>query len=966
MLSMMTWTSASDAAAYYSKQTELEYYAGGKEGVGEWRGAESLGFRTGDPVTEEGLSLLLRGFDSAGNAMVKNAGDAHRPGYDLTFSAPKSVSVLWALGSEEIKEAVLSAHQKAVDAALSHIKDHALMARRGAGGIRVEAVQDLVAAKFDHAVSREHDPQLHTHALLFNLAPRKDQTWGAIESKFIFREKMAAGAVYRAELAYNLKRNLGVRVERHGREFEIEGVPPSLTKALSTRREQIKAALQERGHESARAAAVAALDTRKPKEEKALALLRDDWLKLGRGHGFDEAKVIRQEQAYERTLDSEREIKEAFSELTAHQSTFTAKDLRQIFATRAQGFTGRDGIEAIYQEAKSHHQLIALGLDSSGFERFTTEDVYKLEKSMFDRAISRAKEQGFRVSPVAVAKGLESYSSLRDEQVNMVKAITMEPGTVKIALGGAGSGKSYALSAARDIWQAEGYRVTGMAPTGKAAQGLEDSAKIKSQTVDSFLLAVESDKVKLLSRDILVVDEAGMMGSKKMNALLEAAHEAKAKVVLVGDHRQLQPIEAGSATRMLRQGVGASELKEMKRQEKIWQQEATRFFAEGSATEALNAYAKHDQLKVFQHSGETRKALVKDYVNDLIREPLKSRLVIAETNGQVSKLNDEIRSELKEHGILPKIAHTINVKTRDDDLVKREFTEGDRVYFTRNNRKLGVSNGTFGRLQSIGKADYGYDLAVKTDNGRLVRFNTKNYKHLEYGYSVTVHKSQGDTVDRSYFLVSDQTSREAAYVAASRHRENMTLYIDRTSFSQGIDWGAVKLAKTFEQKVAEIEKASIAEVAKQMERPRMKDTSLDYGYEPKKDLSTKALVELAKKLEGSLSQEEKVQTLFEIGTSFRGAEHRFKTPPLELAGYQKKALDLVGRGQFDKEQLSSVAKEILKLPEGQSVEPSKKMREFQVATKEHHQPTLEKSLKVAKAIDQKQEMSQGRGFGRGR
>ena len=197
---------------------------------------------------------------------MQRAGTGHRSGYDLTFSAPKSVSVLWALGSHDVKESVLKAHQNAVNEALLHIEKYAGITRRGKNGHRLESVKNLMFAKFEHGTSRENDPQLHTHCLLFNVAPRQDGGFGTIESRYIYEEVMAAGAIYQGQLASNLENILGCTSTRKNNSFEILGVSKSLIDRFSTRRNQIKLNMMLSGYSSPKSADLSALSTRKNKE----------------------------------------------------------------------------------------------------------------------------------------------------------------------------------------------------------------------------------------------------------------------------------------------------------------------------------------------------------------------------------------------------------------------------------------------------------------------------------------------------------------------------------------------------------------------------------------------------------------------------------------------------------------------------------------------------------------------------
>ena len=943
MLSIKTWTSASEAASYYAKSAKIEYYA--SEEAGFWRGSEALDISSNSRVNALDFQKILEGFHpKTHKALLQNSGKKHRAGYDLTFSPPKSVSLLWALGSKSTSNLVLDAHNKAVDQALNHLDKYAAITRRGKMGHRREAVKNLICAKFTHSISRENDPQLHTHTLIANLAQRYDGSWGSIDSKFIYDEKMTLGAVYRSELIDNLKKSLNVEIERKGKSFELKGIDEKTIKHFSKRRQQIEKVSKEQGFESPKALDIATLNTRQKKEKKSLDILRKEWTKKAQELGFNEKLVTGQSFKIQENPSLET-IENAFQSLTENASTFTERQIRQIIATEAQGVFGRDGIEKSLEMLRDHKDIIHLGPGLDGHDRYTTSEIYHLEKSMYEKAISRLGEEKHKVSSDIFHNILEKKSTLREEQERMVRAITLEPGGIKIAMGGAGSGKSYALSAASEIWKKSGYHVLGMAPTGKASQNLEAETGVVSQTVDRFL----AYDYKLSSSHIILIDEAGMMGSRKLNKILDKAHLSGSKVVLVGDSKQLQPIEAGSPTRMLREGVGSIELQKMERQQVNWQKDATRFFAEGRALDALKLYSKHNQLTSYSNPSKARKQLTCDYVDSKLKEPRKSQIVIAETNSQVQKINEEIRKALRDKGYLSKSDIKIKIRNKEKELINREFALGDRIYFTKNSKKLGVNNGTFGKITGIEKDKLSHHISVITDLDQVVTFSTRDYKDIEHGYAVTAYKSQGDTVDKSYFLVSERSSKEASYVAMSRHRENAHLYVDRSGFSQAIDWKSFPSLKQ-SQKKKTLEKIAIEQSSKIMSKSQEKDTSLDYKKNNRfknELLVTKKVKDLAFKLLSTHDDEIKIDLLYNIATEHLGSPHRFKTPQLQQAHYQKTAINILRQRDFNA--TNALSRHILRIKEGLSVTPSKKMDIYKNSLLEEAKPLAIEAKKEVKS-----------------
>jgi hypothetical protein len=443
-----------------------------------------------------------------------------------------------------------------------------------------------------------------------------------------------------------------------------------------------------------------------------------------------------------------------------------------------------------------------------------------------------------------------------------------------------------------------------------------------------------------------------MMGSRKLNNLLDLVHKAGAKITMIGDHRQLQPVEAGAAVRMLRQGLGASEMVEMQRQKEDWQQKATHFFAQGKALEALNAYGSRGCLSIHQKSEDARQDLVEKYVQNLQKSPQKSSLIIAETNAQVTAINQEVREKLKIAGRLA-LGVGISVKDTYGNNKEREFSKGDRVIFLKNSRKLRVQNGLMGEVLEVKKSGVGHDFLVKTDHGDQIKFNSQDYKSLDHGFAVTVYKSQGDTVDNVSYLLADYSSREASYVAMSRHREGAHIFIDQSSFSETIDWKNVKTLKTSIEKSQAVSKAVIDQAAKVMSQPQAKDTSLDYGNQAQEIYVTPQVVNMALKLGlESVSKKEKIDLVYEIATAHQGSSNRLQSPPSGQAFYQKTAGKILAGEQVKDEDFKKLSDQILNLKTGFQVTPSEQMKRDQNEIKNNLKTHLEKhqqqGLKIGK------------------
>jgi Ti-type conjugative transfer relaxase TraA len=358
------------------------------------------------------------------------------------------------------------------------------------------------------------------------------------------------------------------------------------------------------------------------------------------------------------------------------------------------------------------------------------------------------------------------------------------------------------LGVAREAWEAEGLTVRGAALSGIAAESLEGGSGIQSRTIASLEHGWAQGRDVLTARDVLVIDEAGMIGSRQMERVLSAADAASAKVVLVGDAEQLQAIEAGAAFRALTERHGAAEITEIRRQQEDWQREATRELATGRTGAALDRYEAAGMVSAHETREAARGALVDGW--DAVRQarPEASQVMLAHTRADVAELNQLARGRMRDAGALG-----------EDQVVQTErgertFAPGDRVMFLRNERSMGVKNGTLGTLERIEPhSGTGAALTVRLDGAdrREVRFDLKDYAQIDHGYASTIHKSQGVTVDHGHLLASDGLDRHAAYVGMSRHRETLAVHYGADDFKD-----RDQLTRT-------------------LGRERAKDTTLDYG-----------------------------------------------------------------------------------------------------------------------------------------
>jgi Ti-type conjugative transfer relaxase TraA len=381
---------------------------------------------------------------------------------------------------------------------------------------------------------------------------------------------------------------------------------------------------------------------------------------------------------------------------------------------------------------------------------------------------------------------------LSDEQRHAIEHIT-GPERIAAVVGYAGAGKSTMLAAAREAWEAQGYQVHGAALSGKAAEGLEESSGIASRTLASWDYGWQNDRGTLGRGDVFVIDEAGMVGSRQLARFVGEAEKVGAKIVLVGDHEQLQAIGAGAPFRAIAEQIGHAELSEIRRQRVDWQREASVSFATHKTGEGLAAYERHGAIRFNDSREGARGEIVRDYLADREQRPEGSRVAMAHRRADVRAINAEIRTTLQERGELARgqedqghLGRELTYQTNDG---KRAFAPGDRIVFLQNDRDLGVKNGMLGTVETVeaGRILARLDGAARSgeDGARAISVTMKDYQAIDHGYATTIHKNQGATVDRSFVLSSGTMDRHLTYVAMTRHRDGAQLYAGRDEFKDG-------------------------------------------------------------------------------------------------------------------------------------------------------------------------------------
>ena len=676
-----------------------EYYVGSGEAPGRWLGRSAAALGLEGRVEGYALREVLDGSDGRGQRLIGRQGRDRMPGFDCTFNAPKSVSLIFALGSPEIRKDVSAAHDAAVDAAMAVFEDEAARARRGRGGAEIVRAGGFVAAAFRHRTSRSGDPHLHTHVVVANLA-QVGQRWTALDGRQLYAWCRTTGFLYEAHLRAELTRRLGVEWERPRRGIaDIAGIPRRVIDHFSQRRRQITEHMADLGSLGGHAAQVAAYATRKAKDASVpYQALKAWWIERAAALGVDQESLqalcdITTRQQPTRTDLAAEELftrLDAPNGVTENQPTFDRRSvIRHICDLTTAGASTDEVLRLTdaYLESPEVVPLAEAGTDRMfradgtsvplpiDLRRFTTRDMLRQEAHLIEMAQHRQGDGAGLADPSAIEAAVAARPTLSDEQRAMVRRICSSGDGVEVVPGVAGSGKTFALAAVREAWEAAGQQVLGAALSAQAARQLQAGSDIPSSTI----AALERDLVRpecgLGPQHVLVIDEAAMVGTRSLVTLVGHAHRSGAKIVLIGDACQLPEIEAGGGFAGLVRRADPAMLTVNRRQHQAWERQALSDLRLGHASEALHAYRCHDRI---HHDPEPGRA-----VDDLIEHWWSARhagseaLMLASCHENVTALNDQARRRMRSADRLG---------PEDFELGGRSFATGDEV--------LGPANAT--------------------------------------------------------------------------------------------------------------------------------------------------------------------------------------------------------------------------------------------------------------------------------
>ena len=692
MLSIFNLKSAAQAASYYEKDN---YYLVGEGPSGWWgKTADSLGLQ--GRVEREEFEEILQGNLPDGTEFR----EGHRPGTDLTFSAPKSVSLM---GLVEGDLRILKAHREAVSAALEFLEGHAARTRQTEDGITEQVkTGNVLVARFDHDTSRELDPQLHTHCVLLNATRRADGEYRALDNELFFRNKMLAGALYRAELADRL-RGLGyeIEVKKKNGEFELGGFTREQIEAFSLRRKQILERMAERGLTTAEGAAMATLDTRRAKKQNVdREALAQEW-KIRAKEAALELRIPekgRKPKKINLEKSALEQVERALEHFFERGSVVRHEEILRYSLERGTGSVTFAEVAGAVQNLVERKRLLAVGEG-----RYTTEQALRLETKILGFARDGAEKFSSIIEDKHLGKEL-SHRKLTTGQQEAARLVLTTLDQVTLVQGYAGTGKTTMLRCVHELASGAGYEVRGFSNTAAAASVLAIETGIQADTLAMKLAASRLKIEESRKPKLWIVDEASMMGTKQCSALFDLAKREGARLVLVGDRQQLPAIEAGKPFALLQdRGAKVATMSEVMRQKTKWLKKVVDLVIGRKGKHALDALNKN----VFEvPDRKTRLNEVANYYlekkGDITRRPL----MITGTNADRNELNELVRTRLEARGELH------GGRVNGEILINRSFTEaerkdtrsyqvGDVVRFAREYKKLGIAKGEYLTVESV-------------------------------------------------------------------------------------------------------------------------------------------------------------------------------------------------------------------------------------------------------------------------
>ena len=596
-----TLAQAASAAYYLESQRSFrhpnEYYTAGEEPDGVWFNPKGLfGLADGGKVDSSDFHRLYNGFaPNTGGKLTQNAGSERRSaGLDMTFSADKSVSALWAVADPELRSEIERAHNDAARVALEEtVLRHCAYTRiRNRDGDIEVLPADISAAMFQHGTSRDNDPQLHTHCVIFNAArTHRDGKYRALHQHPVYTWMKAAGAVYRNTLAWSLQERLGIRMEQYGKDGEftrIAGIPEDLIGHWSKRRAAIIEAAREMGFtvegNAPRAAAANKITRAGKSPDNDPEIRHARW--RGEADGFIEREALIVSllgKSEEITQEQIRALTEVLEELpyrlTREEAVFRLPDIVERVGNATAGLLNHEAVATSIERVLLSPEVVRLTrppraaegrADMAHTRLYSTRHNLQMELEVRDMAAGMAADTGHSLSAQAIENKVTGLLAagypLSEEQITAIRTVTSSGGRVAIIEGAAGSGKTTTLRPIADLYREHGQSIIATAVAWRTAVALGNDIDARPFCVDKLLRLAARGGIEIDGDTTIIVDEAGMLSTRQAHHILQLSERHGAKIVFAGDTQQQQPVEAGPGLRLVRDAVGSVRVDRIRRQ----------------------------------------------------------------------------------------------------------------------------------------------------------------------------------------------------------------------------------------------------------------------------------------------------------------------------------------------------------------------------------------------------------------
>lgn len=767
--------------------------------------------------------------EQTGRSSPKNskARVTHVPGIDISISSCKSLSAVWALADASLKKRIENIYLNGIKEGFSFLEQNSPLARTGKAGCDQQYAK-LIVAIFRHSTARNNqDPQLHFHCVIPNMVKHLEgRKWSKLNTLEVHRWVRTLGPLIRNNIAHELTKQLGLElhqpVQENGKQagwFEVTHVPESLRKHWSSRSEEIDklAALLPGTKTSAKAREYANLLSRHPKgEQLSPDELAIKWQKEAKSHRFGQSSIQgllhRAKVVNDASIALGNAITDAVSEISKEYAHFEKRKLIQVVSEKLQTgqVNGAQVVAGVTQAINERQHVLTL-TDSKGRQTLTTPQMWKLEEALLQNIGELSKQTGAVVSQRVVERAIKNRKTIRPEQAEAARHLLQSSGAIRNLTGIAGAGKSYCLDAVREAFEKAGYTVIGGALSGVAKEELRAQANIKSRTVASYLhhldkplkkqiaerikhdirqicraahgkKTYQKDIPKLNKKTVVILDEAGMIGTRSMARMVHHVKKAGATLILAGDTRQLSPIDAGGPFQRIVQEVSAANLTQNIRLKDKADVRVAEQIRDGKAEEAIKDLIKRDRFKVAETREASAKQLLDDWARDGGAKKPERSIILTQTRAEAQKINRICQLERFLQGELGK---------RFIHVGADKVHENDRIMFHQALRIKGLENGYRGTVVKIDEFRKQCTIlldqkpvalpgTIYSGNEVTLTFEQLAQSKTTLSYSATTHKMQGQTVDQTYVLVGGpMTSRELIYVQATRAREFTKFYVDR-------------------------------------------------------------------------------------------------------------------------------------------------------------------------------------------